>query len=379
MPYARLPLGNFAGRFRESVTFFTFMETPLNMIRNRLMIGAAIFCLTSICLSASAQDLENPGEYMSAISKARGDMDTKYMQYLSAAAHGRRARKIEKLRMQVLESITTSRYKTTDLPMYKGDNSLRKGSIDYIQMCYRIFDEDYKKIVNMEELAEQSFDEMQAYLLLQEKVSEKLNEAAANLEKANTEFAAKYKVQIINQKSELGLKMDVAAKLNQYTNDVFLVFFKSNWQDGTMTEAMNNKKVNDIEQARSALASYSNEGLKALDTLKMFNGDPTLANACRDVLKFYKDMSENEVPKLTDFYLKQENFEKIKKSFDAKSASSRTKEDVDAYNKAVNEMNNAVGTFNKINNGINTRRTAVLNGWQNADKKFSDTHMPYYR
>jgi hypothetical protein len=263
--------------------------------------------------------------------------------------------------------------------MYKGDNSLRKGSIDYIQMCYRIFDEDYKKIVNMEELAEQSFDEMQAYLLLQEKVSEKLNEAAANLEKANTSFADKYKVQIINQKSELGLKMDVAAKLNQYTNDVFLVFFKSNWQDGMMTEAMNNKKVNDIEQARSALASYSNEGLKALDTLKMFNGDPTLANACRDVLKFYKDMSENEVPKLTDFYLKQENFEKIKKSFDAKPASSRTKEDVDAYNKAVNEMNNAVGTFNKINNGINTRRTTVLNGWQNADKKFSDTHMPYYR
>ena len=39
---------------------------------------------------------------------------------------------------------------------------------------------------------------MQAYLLLQEKVSEKLSEAAANLEKANNEFAAKYKVNIID-------------------------------------------------------------------------------------------------------------------------------------------------------------------------------------
>lgn len=349
------------------------------MKRSRLIVSVAIFCLTVIALSSSAQNLDNPGEYMTAIGKARGDMDAKYMQYLSAAAHGRRARKVEKLRMQVLESITQSRYKTTDLPMYKGDNSLRKGSIDYIQMCYRVFDEDYKKIVNLEEVAEQSFDEMQAYLLLQEKVSEKLNEAGANLEKANKEFAAKYKVQIIDEKSELGKKMEAAAKLNQYNNDVFLVFFKCNWQDGKMVEAMNNKKVNDIEQARSALASYANEGLKALDTLKMFNSDPTLANACRDVLKYYKDISENEVPKLTDFYLKQENFEKIKKSFDAKSASSRTKEDVDAYNKAVNEMNNAVGTFNKINNGINTRRTQVLNNWQQADKKFSDTHMPYYR
>ncbi len=349
------------------------------MIRPRLMVCIALICFTVITHSSTAQNLDNPGEYMTAVGQARGDMDTKYMQYMSAAAHGRRARKVEKLRLQVLESITQSRYKTTDLPMYKGDNSLRKSSIDYIQICYRIFDEDYKKIVDLEELAEQSIDEMQAYLLLQEKVSEKLNEAEATLEKANKDFAAKYNVKIINEQTELGKKMETAGKLNEYTNDVFLAFFKSNWQDGKMVEAMNNKKVNEIEQGRSALASYANEGLKALDTLKMFNGDPTLANACRDVLKFYKEMSENDVSKLTDFYLKVENFEKIKKSFDAKSAGSRTKEDVDAYNKTVNEMNNAVGAFNKINNSINARRTQVLNNWAQADKKFSDTHMPYYR
>ncbi|WP_315818897.1 hypothetical protein [Paraflavitalea speifideaquila] len=109
------------------------------MTRNRLLLLALFFCFGFIYQSSQAQNLDNPGEYMTAISKARGDMDAKYMQYLSAAAHGRRARKVEKLRLQVLESITQSRYKTTDLPMYKGDNSLRKGSIDYIQMCYRIF------------------------------------------------------------------------------------------------------------------------------------------------------------------------------------------------------------------------------------------------
>src|ERR1700683_1456556 len=111
-------------------------------------------------ISANAQNLENAGDYISAVNKARGDMDAKYMQYLSAAAHGRRARKVEKLRQQVLDNITQSRYSTTDLPKYKGDNSLRQGSIDYIQLCYRVFNEDYKKIVDVEELAEQSVDEM---------------------------------------------------------------------------------------------------------------------------------------------------------------------------------------------------------------------------
>src|SRR5580692_11475484 len=100
--------------------------------------------LLTASLSATAQNLDNPGDYMTAIVKARGDMESKYMQYMSAAAHGRRARKVEKLRMEVLDNITNSRYKTSDLPIYKGDNSLRQSSIDYIQLCYDVFSQDYQ-------------------------------------------------------------------------------------------------------------------------------------------------------------------------------------------------------------------------------------------
>src|SRR5437660_420398 len=88
------------------------------------------FLLLSFAISTrlSAQDMNNPGDYISAVNKARGDMDAKYMQYISAAAHGRRARKVEKLRQEVLDNITQSRYKTIDLPYYKGDKSLRQAS-----------------------------------------------------------------------------------------------------------------------------------------------------------------------------------------------------------------------------------------------------------
>jgi hypothetical protein len=330
-------------------------------------------------MSSYAQAIENPGEYITAISKARSDMDVKYMQYLSAAAHGRRARKVEKMRQEVIESINQCKYKITDLPKYKGDNSLRQGSIDYITLCYRIFNEDYKKVVDLEELAEQSFDGMQAYILLKEKINEKLEEASGNMQKNVKEFATKYNVILDESKSALGSKLETAGKLNDYIDAVFLIFFKCNWQDKEMVTAMNNKKVNDVEQSRSALLRYATEGLKTLDTQKIYNGDPTLANACRDVLKFYKKMAETDVPKLTDFYLKEENFNKINKSFDAKSASSRTKEDVDAYNKAVKEFNEGVNTYNQINNKVNKERTQVLNNWESAEKKFADTHMPYYK
>ena len=341
-----------------------------------MLFGALI--LVMLCATAKAQDMNNPGDYMTAVNKARGDMDTKYMQYVSAAAHGRRARKVEKLRLEVLDNITQSRYKTTDLPLYKGDNSLRQAAIAYIQMCYIIFSEDYKKIVNMEELAEQSVDEMQAYLLLQDKINEKLNEAFSNLDKSGKEFAAKYNVIINTEVSPLGAKIEAADKLNKHINTMFIAFFKCNWEDNQMVKAMNDKKVNDLEQARSALLSFASEGLKSLDTVKPFEGDPSLIVACRKALQFYQQTADKDIPKLTDFYVKQEEFEKLKKGMDAKG-SGRTQADVDAYNKAVNDFNNSVKGFNQTNQKVNAARTLAVNDWNDTEKHFADDHMPHYR
>jgi hypothetical protein len=351
------------------------MNTLFTKLKHCLFAGL-LLCLAG---SVRSQDMTNPGDYITAITKARGEMDTKYMQYLSATAHSRRARKVEKLRQEVLDNITESRYKTTDLPLYKGDNSLRKGSIDYIQLCYIVFSEDYKKIVNMEELAEQSVDEMQAYLLLQEKVGEKLNQGSADLEKITQEFATKYNVTLTTEKNALSDKMETAGKLNTYINAIYIIFFKCNYMDGQMVQAMNNKKVNDVEQSRSALLQYANEGLKILDTLKPFQGDPSLSNACKQVLHFYQQTAEKDIPKLTDFYLKQEEFAKTKKAFDDKSSGSRTQQDVDNFNKAVKEVNASVNTFNQTNNQINNGRTQALKTWEETQKHYMDDHMPHYK
>src|SRR5882724_2874666 len=88
--------------YDKIISFFTFTKTS-TMKPYRLSLVIPIVLLISICHSAIAQDLQNPGDYITAITKARGDMDNKYMQYLSAAAHGRRARKVEKLRLEVLD------------------------------------------------------------------------------------------------------------------------------------------------------------------------------------------------------------------------------------------------------------------------------------
>ncbi|MBI1783203.1 MAG: hypothetical protein HYR66_17830 [Sphingobacteriales bacterium] len=328
---------------------------------------------------ASAQATDNPGDYMSAFGKIITEVNASNMAYISQAAHGHRARKLEKMRAKLLETITDSRYKVSALPMYKGDNSLRKESMDHLMFVYNVFNDDYRKIVNMEEIAEQSFDEMEAYILLQEKSEEKIKEANEKMNKAFDDFAAKNKVNLIDNKSELSQKMDDAGKLNKYVNKIYLVFFKCNWEDGKLTEALNAKKLNDVEQARNALIKYANEGLASLDTIKPFANDGSLAAACKRALQFYKKNAEQDVPKQTDYLLKAENFDKIKKAFEAKSQLDRTKEDVDTYNKAVKEINAVMNIANQSGSNANQMRTQVVNGWNEAEKNYSDAHTPYYK
>lgn len=321
----------------------------------------------------------NPGTYMSAISDALDNMNKTYMAYMSAAAHSRRAKKIEKLRQQAIESITTTKYRITDLPFYNGDNSLRKSAIDYVQLCYKVFNDDYAHIVNMEEIAEQSYDEMEAYILLQEKTNEKVKEAANNMTLATQAFASKYKVNLVETKNELYEKMSTADKLNHYRNQVYLCFFKCNWQEGQIVDALSKKNLNNLEQSRNALSTYATAGMAALDSLRAFEGDASLSVTCRQSLKFYKKEADEQMPKLIDYYLKRDAFEKIKKSFDSKNPDTRTKDDVDAYNKSVNEMNTAANAVNKVNTDMNNGRNQVVQNWEQTEKLFVDNHMPHYK
>ena len=329
---------------------------------------------------AKAQDpTENPGVYMTAISNAETGMYKAYMAYISASAHSSRKKKVEKMREQAVDAIVVCQSTINYLPMYKGDNSLRQSSINYVDLCYKVFNEDYGHIVNMEDIAERSYDEMQAYLLLQEATNDTLQVAIKRMDKAEKAFAAKYSVNLVSEETELGSKMEESNRMSKYRNKVYLLFYKCNWEDNQLTDAVNQKNVTKIEQFRSALNKYAIEGLAVLDTLHYYDNDGSLAGACKQALEFYKQEAQTETPKLTDFYLKEENFTKLKNAMDAKSDNQRTQQDVDTYNKAVNDMNDSVNTFNQVNAELNNGRNEVIKGWEDTERTFTDAHTPYYK
>jgi hypothetical protein len=341
----------------------------------KLIIGFLI--CTAISYNAAAQDFANAGEYMTYITKSEEAISLKYISYMSGASHGKSLRKVEKRREDLMNTIYETRIKITQMPSYKGDKTLREASTNYLKLMYSVFNEDYAKIVNMEEIAEQSYDNMEAYLLVQEKANEKLKEASAGRSTVWDQFAKKYNVNVIDQTSQLDMKMEKADKVNAYYHQVYLIFFKSWKQEMYLIAALDAKNVNAIEQNRNSLIKFTTEGLDKLKDVAPFENDARMVVACRQVLEFLRDEANNKVGLLTDFIMKSENFEEVKKSFNALAPSKRTQKDIDNYNKAVNDMNKGVGQFNSTNKQLNDKRNGVLNAWNSAVQSFFDEHMPY--
>jgi hypothetical protein len=100
-----------------------------------------------------------------------------------------------------------------------------------------------------------------------------------------------------------------------------------------------------------------------------------MVDATEALFKFYqKEVEDTQLA--IDYFLKAENFMKIKEGFDQIKEKNRTQENVDEFNNAVKEMNAAVEAYNKVNEVNNKTRGSLIDGWNNAADKFTNKHVP---
>ena len=328
------------------------------------------------CIEANCQNYDDAGEYMSYISLQQHNINKKFMSYASASAHGKKARKVENLRTKLLDEVQESRMNISGMPSYKGDKSYRDSAVSFMKLYFNVLNEDYSKIINMEDIAEQSYDAMEAYMLAKEQVDIKLEEGNEKLRNAQSAFAAKNNIIITEGKSELGDMMKQVHEMNQYYKVLYLIFFKPFKQEIYLLEAMNKENITGIEQNKNSLQKYAQEGIDKLASIKGFQGDNTLVQQCRKVLDFYLKEAD-KMSSVSDFYLTKERFDGIKKEYEKKSQP--TKEDRDAYNKGVNDINKASQAFNSSVNSLNQMRNDILDNWNNTVNAFFANHTPRYK
>jgi hypothetical protein len=332
--------------------------------------------LLAFTLASPAVYAQTAGVYLSKVTEGQQQITEDFLSYISAVAHGKTARKIEKRRKELVTAVAQARTRIKYLAPFEGDSSVNAAAYTYYDVEYNLLNNDYAKIVDMEEIAEESYDKMEAYLLAQEKAEDKLNESHATWTKVFKAFADKHNITLVDDNNKMTKMAETVHKVNEYYHRVYLLFFKSYKQEMYLNAAVEKKDINGIEQNKNTLLKDVGEGFENLNKIPAFDGDGELTIACRKALQFFQKESKTSVPLISDFLVKNDNFEKLKKTMGA--SSNHSKQDVDAYNKAVQDMNAAVGVYNKTNKDDNTERAKAIDDWNNGAQSFLGKHTPRY-
>ena len=314
--------------------------------------------------------------YLNIISEQYENIRNEMWDYTSTVAHSRSARKVEKKRIELLKTIGKSINNVSQMKAFDNDYSLRDSVVAFLTLDFNVLNNDFAKIIDMEEVAEQSYDLMEAYLLAQEKANMKLEQASERMDIQYEAFANNYGITLVENTDKISIKLKRSSEALQYYNKVYLVFFKAYKQEMYLIDALQKNDINAIEQNRSALKSISEEGLNKLLEIKYFNGDNSLNSACKRMLNFYIDEAENKIPILADFILVAEEYNEMVALFESKDRMLLTNEEVNKYNEAVNAYKKGINKFNTTNNSLNTMRSNNLNTWNNSVESYMSRHIP---
>jgi len=330
--------------------------------------------LMLICLPAKAQE-PTPVSIMEQAFKPLEVLNQKYLIYTSAAAHSS-ARKSERKYRDYMDQIDESNAALSSVPSYKGDRSLQNGVREYLKLVRNIMSENYSKVVNMEEIAEKSYDNMEAYILLNKQLDEKMSEASEKLNALQKDYCTRNNITLVENTTEQGGKMDQVSAVMDYKNENYLIFFKCAYQNDVLLEAVEANNVVAMEQARTALKKYAEEGLAKMDTIKNFKGDATLKVGCKNALQFFKREADKAAV-YTDYAMKEKAFLQQKKAFESNAKARNDNAEIDKFNKAVDDFNKAGKDLNEAGNALNKERAEAYNNYNKATKTFLDTHVPY--
>ena len=326
-----------------------------------------------------AQQITDAVSYLTFIGNQFEQVSSDMMSYTSAASHGKSARKVDKKRSEVLQTVKEVERNVRLMKPFNGDHSYRDSVIAYFQISSALLNEDYAKIVDMEAVAEESYDLMEAYMLAKERANSKLDHAFVKVNNQQKAFASNNNITLTEGSSKLSQKMGATKKVLGYHDALYLIFFKSYKDEVYFMDALSKGDINALEQTKNSLLDNAITGLKNLGPISGFEGDASLKNACQQLLAFYKLEGGAKSNDLVEFFLLKENFDKMKAAMDAKRPTEGNQVEIDKFNKLVLEYNNSTNKFNSVNNEFNKKRGEFIDKWNKASAEFLDDHIPKYK
>ena len=174
-------------------------------------------------LQSIGQQFSTAASYLEFISTKEKGISKELWDYTSTVARGKSARKVNNRRQDLIEAIKKAKQDIAKMPAFDGSKSFRDTTVAHLTLYYRVINEDYSKIMDMEDIAEQSYDNMEAYVLAQRVASDKLQESSEKFEQSYNGFAEANNITLLKSDDKLYKNLEKAGKAFDYYNDIFLI------------------------------------------------------------------------------------------------------------------------------------------------------------
>ena len=341
----------------------------------RIIKLLTIVLFVGFSIQSFGQTFSNASEYLDFVGSEQEEITKNMWRYTKALAHSKNDRNISSKRKALLKTMEGSIAKIEKADGYDGD-AYKNNVLQHMRLNESLLNNDYAKIVDMKEVAEQSYDLMEAYMIAQEMADKKMQESQLDYETHFYAYANKHNINIIESDTDLGKKMKISNAVFKHYNKMYLIYFKVYINEIYLMQALNDNDVSAIQQNANALSQSAKEGIEVLKAVETYKNDNSLIDVTTKTFEFFIDEAENKIPQLVDFLILNADFETIKTSLEKTPERKRTKEQVDTYNKKIKDLNKAVKAYNKLNQELNTDRQTVINSINMANEKFLARHIP---
>lgn len=328
-------------------------------------------------LSAQEKDSRKALQHMESLLSPVNVIVGEQLKYIQTAARAKNINEVIQQRARLIRSVEVAILNANQTPPLDDDTSFKDAVLNYYNTLYSILREDYGRVVDLQKIAEESYDNMEAYLKAREEAGKKLEEAFTELTVAQKTFAGENNITLLESKeNETTRKLRIAAEVLSYYNNIFLMNFKNYKQELYVIHALNREDLNAFEQNRQTLEKITEEAMESQKNLTAFKGDSSIMTAYRNNLEFYHREARDEFLFIADFLLYKERFLAMKNAFDQKKSNERTREEVEQYNQSITEMNQQSKKYNQINQKLNSQRSKLINLWNQNMSIFLAKHIP---
>ncbi len=331
----------------------------------------SIFVLTSVGIATS----QTAEQYMHLVSEDFQNLSIEVWDYTKRAKNSNDINSAEGTRNNVFNKLETADKKLVSKGGWENDLSLNSAIHNYYEVAKSALSVDYKNLAHLEKSKNNSLEGMKVFLDKEKRIRDKMYVSVKTAVDALDNFSKGNKLNISSNNTGIYNRIVLTAKVYDYYAVVYLLTFKCIALENDLLVAIQGNDFVKMREIKNALTAASNEGLISMRKMTPFEGkDDRFRMPTNKLLNFYKMEGETHVSKQIKYFKAKKHFEDHVKKM--KAMKKRTKEDVTNFNKERTAFKKHTELYNRENRAVNSKRTYVVNVWNNDAKNFVELNVP---